>query len=244
MLDEIVPSDNHQNMSGMGRSGGGSTSRRQQEQEKELLRKQTEEAQARAYLAALKADAATQRANVAQQNSEANNAALAVGCQGAKGEVQTHRCIDHIDVEAQSIPKNIISPDPSHQGETFVKLVERHLSFEPIDKLLATIFDGVPEVGSLEKSMAAKAKTDEPACIAPKGIIHLCADEPKEMSQRAWHQKAKLYLFADHSSKEVRPDGRDIRMERTHEWKVRPNERDVRMEGTPEWKVHPDEGDV
>ncbi|GKG64613.1 hypothetical protein Tco_0661653, partial [Tanacetum coccineum] len=38
---------------------------RQQEQEKELLRKQTEEAQARAYLAALKADAAEQRANVA-----------------------------------------------------------------------------------------------------------------------------------------------------------------------------------
>ncbi|GJR61852.1 hypothetical protein Tco_1504014, partial [Tanacetum coccineum] len=151
--------------------------------------------------------------------------------------VQTHRCIGHIDVEAQSIPKNIISSDPSHQGETFVKLVERHLSFEPIVKLLATIFDEVPEVGSLEKSMASKAKTDEPACIAPKGIIHLRADEPKEMSQRAWHQKAKLYLFADHSSKEkVRPDGRDVRMERTHEWKVRPDERDVRMEGTPEWK--------
>ncbi|GJU27479.1 hypothetical protein Tco_1166100 [Tanacetum coccineum] len=35
-----------------------------------------EEAQAQAYLAALKADAAAQRANVAQQNSEANNAAL------------------------------------------------------------------------------------------------------------------------------------------------------------------------
>ncbi|GKE24684.1 hypothetical protein Tco_1436196 [Tanacetum coccineum] len=49
---------------------------RQQEQEKELLRKQAEEAQARAYFAALKADAAEQRANVAQQNSEANNAAL------------------------------------------------------------------------------------------------------------------------------------------------------------------------
>ncbi|GKD89588.1 hypothetical protein Tco_1365095 [Tanacetum coccineum] len=98
ILDEIVPSDNHQNMSGMGRklSGGGSTSRRranrafrdvmtrdqitqmfrQQEQEKELLRKQAEEAQTRAYLAALKVDAATQRANVAQQNSKANNAAL------------------------------------------------------------------------------------------------------------------------------------------------------------------------
>ncbi|GJY62076.1 hypothetical protein Tco_0462733 [Tanacetum coccineum] len=98
ILDEIVPSDNHQNMSGMGRklSGGGSTSRRranrafrdvmtrdqitqmfrQQEQEKELLRKQVEEAKARAYLAALKADAAAQRANVAQQNSEANNATL------------------------------------------------------------------------------------------------------------------------------------------------------------------------
>ncbi|GJU04409.1 retrotransposon protein, putative, ty1-copia subclass [Tanacetum coccineum] len=99
ILDEIVPSDNRQNMSGMGRKlpGGGSTSRRranrafgdimtrdqitqmfrQQEQEKELHRKQAEEAQARAYLASLKADAADQRANVAQQNSEANNAALA-----------------------------------------------------------------------------------------------------------------------------------------------------------------------
>ncbi|GJS31002.1 hypothetical protein Tco_0491622 [Tanacetum coccineum] len=98
ILDEIVPSDNRQNMSGMGGklSGGGSTSRRranrafgdimtrdqitqmfrQQEQEKELHRKQAEEAQARAYLASLKADAADQRANVAQQNSEANNAAL------------------------------------------------------------------------------------------------------------------------------------------------------------------------
>ncbi|GJU71569.1 hypothetical protein Tco_1262974 [Tanacetum coccineum] len=66
ILDEIIPSDNRQNMSGMGRKlpGGGSTSRRranrafgdvmtrdqitqmfrQQEQEKELLRKQAEEA--------------------------------------------------------------------------------------------------------------------------------------------------------------------------------------------------------
>ncbi|GKC22433.1 RNA-directed DNA polymerase, eukaryota [Tanacetum coccineum] len=35
-----------------------------------------EEAQAQAYLAAFKADAAAQRANVVQQNSEANNAAL------------------------------------------------------------------------------------------------------------------------------------------------------------------------
>ncbi|GJY70698.1 hypothetical protein Tco_0474401 [Tanacetum coccineum] len=98
ILDEIVSSDNRQNMSGMGRKlpGGGSTSRRranrafgdvmtrdqitqmfrQQEQEKELLRKQAEEGQTRAYLAALKADTAEQRANVAQQNSEANNAAL------------------------------------------------------------------------------------------------------------------------------------------------------------------------
>ncbi|GJS28884.1 hypothetical protein Tco_0489504 [Tanacetum coccineum] len=80
ILDEIVPSDNRQNMSGMGRKlpGGGSTSRRranrafgdvmtrdqitqifrQQEQEKELLRKQAEETQARAYLVVLKADAA------------------------------------------------------------------------------------------------------------------------------------------------------------------------------------------
>ncbi|GKC21431.1 hypothetical protein Tco_1023581 [Tanacetum coccineum] len=99
ILDEIVLSDNRQNMSGMGRKlpGGGSTSRRranrafgdimtrdqitqmfrQQEQEKELHRKQVEEAHARAYLASLKADATDQRANVAQQNSEANNAALA-----------------------------------------------------------------------------------------------------------------------------------------------------------------------
>ncbi|GKB63634.1 Myc-type, basic helix-loop-helix domain-containing protein [Tanacetum coccineum] len=68
ILDEVVPSDNRQNMSGMGRKlpGGGSTSRRranrayedvmtrdqmtqilrQQEQEKELYRKQAEEAQA------------------------------------------------------------------------------------------------------------------------------------------------------------------------------------------------------
>ncbi|GJT38875.1 hypothetical protein Tco_0938740 [Tanacetum coccineum] len=82
ILDEIVPSDNRQNMSGMGRKlpGGGSTSRRranrafgdimtqdqitqmfrQQEQEKELHRKQAEEAQAWAYLASLKADAAGQ----------------------------------------------------------------------------------------------------------------------------------------------------------------------------------------
>ncbi|GJZ93029.1 hypothetical protein Tco_0665094 [Tanacetum coccineum] len=66
ILDEIVPSDNRQNMPGMGRKlpGGGLTSRRranpafgdvmtreqitqmfkQQEQEKELLRKQVEEA--------------------------------------------------------------------------------------------------------------------------------------------------------------------------------------------------------
>nr|GEZ15355.1 hypothetical protein [Tanacetum cinerariifolium] len=72
--------------------------------------------------------------------------------------VQSHRCISHSDVEAQSIPKNIISLDPGHQGETFVKLVDRHLSFEPIDKLLAKIFDRFPEVGSLEKSMAAKMK--------------------------------------------------------------------------------------
>ncbi|GJZ67140.1 hypothetical protein Tco_0630380 [Tanacetum coccineum] len=79
ILDEIVLSDNRQNMSGMGRKlpGGGSTSRRranrafgdimtrdqitqmfrQQEQEKELYRKQADEAQARAYLAPLKAGA-------------------------------------------------------------------------------------------------------------------------------------------------------------------------------------------
>ncbi|GJX33619.1 Myc-type, basic helix-loop-helix domain-containing protein [Tanacetum coccineum] len=92
ILDEVVPSDNRQNMSGMGRKlpGGGSTSRRrthraygdvmnrdqmtqilrQQEQEKELYRKQAEEAQQRAYLASLKADQADQRANVAYQNTE------------------------------------------------------------------------------------------------------------------------------------------------------------------------------
>ncbi|GJR61834.1 hypothetical protein Tco_1503996 [Tanacetum coccineum] len=79
ILDEVVPSTNRQNMSGKGRKlpGGGSTSRRrgpqafpnvisreeldrilrQKDQEAELLRKQTAEAQQRAYLAALKADA-------------------------------------------------------------------------------------------------------------------------------------------------------------------------------------------
>ncbi|GKC09991.1 acidic leucine-rich nuclear phosphoprotein 32 family member A, partial [Tanacetum coccineum] len=88
ILDEIVLSDNRQNMSGMGKKllGGGLTSRRranrafgdimtrdqitqmfrQQEQEKELYRKQAEEAQTRAYLASLKANA--------YQNSEAINA--------------------------------------------------------------------------------------------------------------------------------------------------------------------------
>ncbi|GJS01649.1 acidic leucine-rich nuclear phosphoprotein 32 family member A [Tanacetum coccineum] len=82
ILDEVVPSTNRQNMSGKGRKlpGGGSTSRRrgpqafpdaisreeldrilrQKDQEAELLRKQTAEAQQRAYLAALKADAAYQ----------------------------------------------------------------------------------------------------------------------------------------------------------------------------------------
>ncbi|GJQ89026.1 CACTA transposable element, partial [Tanacetum coccineum] len=92
ILDEVVPSDNRQNMSGMGRKlpGGGLTSRRranraygdvmtrdhmtqilrQQEQEKELYRKQAKEGQARAYLASLKADTADQRANVAYQNTE------------------------------------------------------------------------------------------------------------------------------------------------------------------------------
>ncbi|GJT34825.1 hypothetical protein Tco_0925244 [Tanacetum coccineum] len=50
---------------------------RQQEQEKELYRKQAEEAQARAYLASLKADAADQRANVAYQNTESIYGALA-----------------------------------------------------------------------------------------------------------------------------------------------------------------------
>ncbi|GJZ45078.1 hypothetical protein Tco_0592674 [Tanacetum coccineum] len=98
ILDEVVPSDNRQNMSGIGRKlpGGGSTSCRranraygdvmtrdhmtqivrQQEQEKELYRKQAEEAQARAYLASLKADAADQRANVAYQNTESIYGAL------------------------------------------------------------------------------------------------------------------------------------------------------------------------
>ncbi|GJW38880.1 ribonuclease H-like domain-containing protein [Tanacetum coccineum] len=85
ILDEIVPSDNRQNMSGRGRKlpGGGLTSRRyanrafgdvmsreqitqlyrQEQQEKELYRKQAEEAQARAWLAAQKADAAQRRAD-------------------------------------------------------------------------------------------------------------------------------------------------------------------------------------
>ncbi|GJR08535.1 uncharacterized endoplasmic reticulum membrane protein-like protein [Tanacetum coccineum] len=61
---------------------------RQQEQEKELHRKQAEEAQTRAYLASLKADAADQRANVAQQNSKVINAALAVRT-GFKRDVET-----------------------------------------------------------------------------------------------------------------------------------------------------------
>ncbi|GKB46255.1 Myc-type, basic helix-loop-helix domain-containing protein, partial [Tanacetum coccineum] len=104
ILDEVVPSDNRQNMSGMGRKlpGGGSTSRRranrayedvmtrdqmtqilrQQEQEKELYRKQAEEAQARAYLASLKADAADQRANVAYQNTESIYGALVASTNG------------------------------------------------------------------------------------------------------------------------------------------------------------------
>ncbi|GJX96112.1 glutamate-rich WD repeat-containing protein 1 [Tanacetum coccineum] len=82
ILDEVVSSTNRQNMSRKGRKlpGGGSTSRRrgpqpfpdvisreemdrilrQRDQEAELLRKQTAEAQQRAYLAALKADAAYQ----------------------------------------------------------------------------------------------------------------------------------------------------------------------------------------
>ncbi|GKA48252.1 hypothetical protein Tco_0741210, partial [Tanacetum coccineum] len=68
--DEVVPSDNRQNMSGMGR--------KQQEQEKELYRKQAEEAQAHAYLASLKADAADQRANVTYQNTESIYGALVI----------------------------------------------------------------------------------------------------------------------------------------------------------------------
>ncbi|GJV63733.1 hypothetical protein Tco_1474561 [Tanacetum coccineum] len=63
ILDEVVPSDNRQNMSGMGRKlpGGGSTSRR---------RANRAYRDARAYLALLKADTADQRANVAYQNTE------------------------------------------------------------------------------------------------------------------------------------------------------------------------------
>ncbi|GJX58331.1 acidic leucine-rich nuclear phosphoprotein 32 family member A [Tanacetum coccineum] len=49
---------------------------RQQEQEKELYRKQAEEAQARAYLALLKADAADKLANVAYQNTKSIYGAL------------------------------------------------------------------------------------------------------------------------------------------------------------------------
>ncbi|GKF36586.1 hypothetical protein Tco_0113344, partial [Tanacetum coccineum] len=73
ILDEIVPSDNRQNMSGMGRPGGGSTSRRRANR---AFGDVMTRAQAQAYLATLKADAAAQQANAAQQNSEANNAAL------------------------------------------------------------------------------------------------------------------------------------------------------------------------
>ncbi|GJZ68556.1 acidic leucine-rich nuclear phosphoprotein 32 family member A [Tanacetum coccineum] len=62
IMDEVIPSDNRQNMLGMGR--------KLPEQENELLRKQAEEAQQRAYLAALKADAANQRASAAYQNTE------------------------------------------------------------------------------------------------------------------------------------------------------------------------------
>ncbi|GJX09104.1 acidic leucine-rich nuclear phosphoprotein 32 family member A [Tanacetum coccineum] len=100
ILDEVVPSTNRQNMSGKGRKlpGGGSTSRRrgpqafpdvisreemdrilrQRDQEAELLRKQTAEAQQRAYLAALKADAAYQNSETMYGaiGDEANNAAL------------------------------------------------------------------------------------------------------------------------------------------------------------------------
>ncbi|GJT00316.1 hypothetical protein Tco_0821485 [Tanacetum coccineum] len=99
ILDKVVPSDNRQNMSGMGRKlpGGGSTSRkcanraygdvmtrdqmtqilRQQEQKKELYRKQAEEAQVQAYLALLEADSTDQQANVAYQNTESIYGALA-----------------------------------------------------------------------------------------------------------------------------------------------------------------------
>ncbi|GJR52532.1 acidic leucine-rich nuclear phosphoprotein 32 family member A [Tanacetum coccineum] len=92
ILDQVVPSENRQNMSGMGRKlpGSGSTSRkhpnkvfadvltrdemtqilRQKEQENELLRKQVEEAQQRAYLASLKADASSQWSTAAYQNTQ------------------------------------------------------------------------------------------------------------------------------------------------------------------------------
>ncbi|PWA42548.1 ATP-dependent Clp protease proteolytic subunit-related protein 4, chloroplastic [Artemisia annua] len=91
ILNRIVPSNNRANMSGRGRKlpGGGSTSRRsvnptfgadvmtrdqitqllrQEQQEKELYKKQAEEAQQRAYLAALKADAAAERAEAAHSS--------------------------------------------------------------------------------------------------------------------------------------------------------------------------------
>ncbi|GJY95541.1 hypothetical protein Tco_0511902 [Tanacetum coccineum] len=102
-------------MSGMGRKlpGGGSTSRRranrafgdimtrdqitqmfrQQEQEKELYRKQAEEAQAQAYLASLKADAADQRANVAQQNDlacENNNESSSGEEEGGRATIRVY----------------------------------------------------------------------------------------------------------------------------------------------------------
>ncbi|GKD61337.1 hypothetical protein Tco_1298846 [Tanacetum coccineum] len=71
ILDEIVPSDNRQNMSGMGRKLPGDIEAK--EQENELLRKQAEEAQQRAYLAALKADSADQRASAAYQSLVINS---------------------------------------------------------------------------------------------------------------------------------------------------------------------------
>ncbi|GKA85089.1 acidic leucine-rich nuclear phosphoprotein 32 family member A [Tanacetum coccineum] len=64
---------------------------RQQEQEKELYRKQAEKAQARAYLASLKADAADQRANVAYQNTESIYGAHRSAHQGRREEEEEER---------------------------------------------------------------------------------------------------------------------------------------------------------
>nr|GEW16966.1 hypothetical protein [Tanacetum cinerariifolium] len=160
--------------------------------------------------------------------------------------VQSHRCISHSDVEAQSIPKNIISLDPGHQGETFVKLVDRHLSFEPIDKLLAKIFDRFPEVGSLEKSMAAKYESEGRDLSVSCGVNSTIAS--LTVGQQYYTRGTCRCMWYDvPDSTRNMPKGTSEGMKVTSGWKGRPNGRDVRikgtsverevqMEGTPEWK--------